>query len=244
MEGFIMNKVSHKEARKLIKKNDFADLLENTALYVKSNLENVVIGLVVALIILIAIPLFINYRHSNEEKAEKIISQANYFMNSPVMEGENLTMYGFFRSKAEKFDKAIETYNEIIQKYRGTKAAAAAYLGVADAYYGKGSYKEALEYYNTFLQKYNGNRLYFLGLSGKGYASYQLGNYKDVVEALSNDKALSGAANYYDAKELLADSYLKLNDKQKAKDVLTQIIKDKKGSFWAQQAEEKLKEII
>ncbi|HPI02556.1 MAG: Outer membrane protein assembly factor BamD [Candidatus Aerophobetes bacterium ADurb.Bin490] len=238
-----MDKIKHKDAKKIIKRNEFAELVSSIGKFASKNTENVIITAVIAVIIVVAIPVIINFRKTNEVKAERLISEANFYINRPVVEDSNMTMYGFFRSKNEKYEKAIQTYLEVISKYRGTNQAPAAYLGAANAYYNNGMYKEALEYYGTFIDKYKSSPLYPEALSGKGYALYQSGNYQEAVNVWQDTKIFESGPNANDVKLKLADCYVKLNDKQKAIDIYKKITEEMKGTFWASVASEKMKEI-
>lgn len=238
-----MEKIRHKDAKKMIKRNDFAELVSNLGKYASKNTENIIITAVIAIVIIVAIPVIINFNRNNEMKAERLLSEANFYINRPVVEDSDMTMYGFFRSKNEKYEKAIQTYLEVISKYRGTSQAPAAYLGAANAYYNNGMYKEAIEYYDTFIQKYKNSVLYPEALSGRGYASYQSGNYQEAVNAWQDTKVFEKSSNATDVKLKLADCYVKLNEKQKALDIYKKIAEEKKGTLWASVAAEKLKEI-
>lgn len=238
-----MDKIKHKDAKKIIKRNEFAELVSSIGKFASKNTENVIITAVIAVVIIVAIPVIVNFRKTNEVKAERLISEANFYINRPVVEDSNMTMYGFFRSKNEKYEKAIQTYLEVISKYRGTRQAPAAYLGAANAYYNNGMYKEALEYYGTFIDKYKSSPLYPEALSGKGYALYQSGNYQEAAAAWQDSKIFESSANSNDVKLKLADCYVKLNDKQKAVSIYKKIMEEMKGTFWASVASEKMKEI-
>jgi len=237
-----MSKIKHSQARKLIKRNEMQELLNSIMDYYKKNTENAIITAVVVVLVLVAVPLVMNGRKQSAEKAAALLSQASRYMNSPVVDMENATLYGFFRTETEKSDKVIATYNEIMQKYRGTTAAKLSYIGLADAYYAKGSYKEALDYYKSFADKFKGNAFYAEACSGAGYASFGLGDYKGAASWF--EKALSVNPSDNDALLRLSESYIMMNDKAKAKENLEKVAKNsEEGSYWAVAASEKLKGI-
>ncbi len=235
-------KMRHRDVRKLIKKNEFQEFLINTREYIQSHSENIVIGSIAALIIIIAIPLYINNKSGKELKAAEIVSRASYYMNRPVSDREDAARRGFFTSEEEKYDMATTAYMEAIQGYKGTKAAPLAYLGLANAYYSWGKNKEALGYYESFIEKYEGHELYPDALNGKAYSLYTAGDYEKAA-SVWEEMIKEGRAGYeyYDVKLRLADARLKSGEKKKAKELYREIIKEKEGSYWANAAGGRLK---
>ena len=239
-----MGKMKHKEVRKLIKQNEFQDALVNAKEYFEKNTENIIIASVVVLIIIIAVPLYINNKKQKEVKAEQLLSQANHFVNRPVSTDENAAMYGFFTSKEEKFDKATTAYMEVLQGYKGTKSIPPAYLGLANAYYNNGQYKEAIEYYNSFIEKFPEHDLLPEAISGRAYTLFQQEKYGEAAQEWEKVLAdFPGVFTYYDIMLKIADCYVKIKDNAKAKELYEKIVKEKKGSHWATSAEAKLKKI-
>lgn len=238
------HKMKHKDVLKLVKRNEAQEVLKNATDYATKNTENIIIALVVVAVLGIGIPLFLNGRKTNEIKAQQILAKGNYFLTRPILDQKDAQMYGMFRSKEERLEKAIMAYNEIINTYRGTKSAAYAYLGIADAYYNTAKYKEALEYYNTFLERYGKHLLVPEALAGRAYANYEQGKYS---EALADLKTVTdnhkGAGNYNDARMKAADCLVKLNDFSGAKQEYEGIIKEAADSYWGGVAKEKLKGI-
>jgi tetratricopeptide (TPR) repeat protein len=149
-----------------------------------------------------------------------------------------------FRTKEEKYDKSIMAYNEIVQTYGGTKSLPYALLGIANAYYNLGKYKEAADGYNTFLEKYSKHLLAPEAYAGRAYANYEQGLYKPALDdlklAMDNFK---DAYNLNDMKLKAAECYYKLNETEAAKQAYVQIISGTADSYWAGVAREKLKEI-
>ncbi|HNZ30080.1 MAG TPA: hypothetical protein PKJ42_08815, partial [Candidatus Goldiibacteriota bacterium] len=85
-----MDKIKHKDAKKIIKRNEFAELVSSIGKFASKNTENVIITAVIAVIIVVAIPVIINFRKTNEVKAERLISEANFYINRPVVEDSNM----------------------------------------------------------------------------------------------------------------------------------------------------------
>lgn len=232
--------LKHKDVRKMIKHNEFQEIIANLITAAKKNTENLIIGAIVVVVIAVAIPLLINSQAKKEEKAQGILAQANYFYNLPVGQDKE-TGVKYFANEGEKFDRIIGSYSEILQNYKGTKAMKQATLGIADANYAAGKYLEALEYYNTFITKYPGHELADDALSGRAYANYQMGNVREAAadweEVVKNYK---GANTFQDARMRAADCYEKLGEKEKAKAVYTDIVSEGQDGQWAKEARAKL----
>jgi tetratricopeptide (TPR) repeat protein len=238
------HKMKHKEVIKLVKRNEAQEFMKSAADYVKGNTENLIIAVAVVLVVSIGIPLIINGRNAGEMKAQQTLAKANYFLTRPVMDQKDAQMYGMFRTKDERLEKAVMAYNEVINTYRGSKTAPYAYLGVADAYYNNGKYKDAGDYYDAFLEKYPKHALAAEALAGRAYAKYEQGKFQealaDLKEAMGRFK---GAYNYSDMRLKSADCLLKLNDFSGAKQEYESLINDTGDSYWAGVAKERLKEI-
>jgi tetratricopeptide (TPR) repeat protein len=237
-------KMKHKEVLSLLKRNEAQEVLKTATTYASKNMENLIIAVVAAIVIPVGLILFFNGRKTNEIKAQQVLSKANYFLTRPVSDQKDAQMYGMFRTKDERLEKAVMAYNEIIQTYKGTNSLPYAYLGIADAYYNNGKYKEALEYYNTFLERFPKHFLTPMALAGRAYANYEQGKYSDALADLKTGLEKYGDSyNYADMRLKSADCLVQLKDFTGAKQEYEAIIKDNGDSYWAGVAKEKLKEI-
>jgi tetratricopeptide (TPR) repeat protein len=230
----------HKDVRKLIKKNEFQEMVAAAVSGAKKNSENLIIGAIILIIIAVAVPLFLNSQAKKEEKAQGLLAQANYYYNLPVGEDKN-TGVKYFASEAEKYERIIGAYSEILQNYKGTKASSYAYLGTADAYYAAGKYMESMEYYNTFITKNPRHEMTDDAISGRAYCNYRLNNYREAAADWEDViKKYPGANTYFDAKIHAAMSYEKMGEKEKAGVYYAEIIKENPDSAWARDAKAKL----
>lgn len=227
-----MEKIKHKEVKKLIKRNEFEEMIFNLQELFNKKKDNFIITGIVVLILVGGTFFYLNNKKATEEKAEKIISRANFMLTRPVVNSKDASMYGMFRSKEEKYEKAIAAYQEVIQTYKGSKSLPYAYLGVADAYFNVEKYKEALEYYNTFIEKFPNHNLISEALSGRAHSYYQLGQFKEALDDFNTVmKKYPEALNLQDIKIKLAQCYVKLNDFASAKSIL-QNIHESDGIYW------------
>ncbi len=239
-----MEKMKHKEVIKIVKRNEAQELVKTVTEYASKNTEAIIVAAVAVLVVSIGIPLYLNSRSANEVKAQQILAKGNYFLTRPVLDQKDAQMYGMFRTKEEKYDKAIMAYNEIVQTYGGSKSLPYALLGIANAYYNLGKYKDSIDGYNTFLEKYPKHLLAPEAYAGRAYANFEQGLYKPALDdlnyAMDNYK---DSYNMNDMKFRAAECHYKLNDAASAKQAYEQIISGAKDSYWAGVAKEKLKEV-
>jgi len=225
-------KIKHKEVKKILKTNEFEEMIFRLRESFNKQKDNFIITGIIVIVLIAGITFYLNNKKSIEEKAEKIITRANFLLTRPVVDSKEANMYGMFKSKEEKYEKAIDAYQEIIQTYKGAKALPNAYLGVANAYFNIEKYKEALEYYNTFIEKFPKNELISEALFGRSFVFYEMGQFK---EALADLKIIMEkypqTLNIKDVKIKAAQCYLKLNDTASAKTIL-QSFQQTDGIYW------------
>jgi tetratricopeptide (TPR) repeat protein len=232
--------MKHKDVRKLMKRNELKDILTGFGEFFKKNSENLMIAVVVLLVIVIAIPVFLNNRGNQEQKAQNLLAQANYFYTLPVTPPEEGGVK-YFSNEGEKYDRVINAYSEILQNYKGTKAAAESYLGIANSYYNQGKLKEAMEYFNSFTVKYPKDTLVSKAISGRAYCNYQLGNYREAIADWQD--VTTGHKNsdvYFDSKMHMAMAYEKLKEKDKAKSTYEEIVKEGPDTDWGREAKARI----
>jgi tetratricopeptide (TPR) repeat protein len=231
------NKMKHRDIIKMVKRNEAQEFVTGAEHFFKKNMESVIIAGIAALIIIVAIPLFLNFRATNNQKAEQALSEANYYINRPVLDDPQASMYGFFRTNKEKYEKSQSAYMSVLQDYKGTDAVPDAYLGIANSYYANGQYKEAIEYYNSFISKFPKDALIAEAYSGKAYALFQTGQYGDAVKEWETVlKKYNGGNNPDDIKLRIAESYLQAGNKPAAKAICDEIIKSGRDNYWTSAA--------
>src|ERR1035437_8051307 len=120
------NKMKHRDIIKMVKRNEAQEFVTGAEHFFKKNMESTIIAGIAVLIIIVAIPLFLNFRATNNLKAEQALSEANYYINRPVLDDAQAAMYGFFRTNKEKYEKAQASYMSVLQDYKGTDAVPAA----------------------------------------------------------------------------------------------------------------------
>lgn len=238
-------KLKHKDVVKIIKRNEFEEFIFKLQENFKKNSENILIIGIILLIIFVAIPLYINNKNAKEVKAMNLLSNADFYLTRPIIDSKDASMYGYFKSKEEKYEKIAGIYMEILQTYKGTRAIPFAYLGLANVYYNANKYKEAIEYYNSFIEKFKKNDFLPDALNGRAFVNYQFGNFKEAIADW--EKAIEIAKKdspfYYDAKFHAGLAYEKLNEFEKAKKLFNEIINENKTSYWATISKERLSKI-
>ncbi len=233
-------KLKHKEVVKIIKRNEFEEFIIKLQEYFKKNSENLLIVSIVILVILVAIPLYLNNKNLKEIKARNLLSNADFYLTRAVLpDVKDASMYGYFKSKEEKYEKITGLYMEILQNYKGTSAIPYAYLSIGNTYYNAGKYKEALEYYNTFIEKFKNHQFLPDALNGRALINYQAGNIKEAISDWERALELSkDSPFYYEIKFHLGLAYEKNKEKEKANKIFQEIINENKNSYWALTAKE------
>ncbi len=233
-------KLKHKEVVKIIKRNEFEEFIINLKENIKKNSENLFIAGIIILVILVAIPLYMNNKNSQETKARNLLSNADYYLTRAVVpDVKDASMYGYFKSKEEKYEKIAGIYMEVLQNYKGTSAVPYAYLSIANLYYNAGKYKEALEYYNSFIEKYKNHQFLSDALNGRAFTNYQMGNIREAISDWEKTlDILKEGPFYFDAKFHLGLAYYKNKEPEKAKKIFEEIISENKNSYWALNSKE------
>jgi len=236
--------LKHKDVRKLIKRNELQEILGQASQYFGKHMENIIISVIVAVIVLIAIPVYLNHKNTMEQKAEEIVAYADMYMNAPIADNAKSGMYGMFKTKQEKYEKITDTYMEVIKTYRNTKSAPYAYLGLGNAYFDKAMFKEAIDYYSTIVDKYQHCPVVAEALEDRGFAYYELQNYKDAINDFETYiTKYKDDYNYEDVELKLADAYTQIKDSAKAGKIYAEIVSQDKDSLWASVAKDKLSSI-
>ncbi|MCE5299620.1 MAG: tetratricopeptide repeat protein [Spirochaetia bacterium] len=226
-------KMKHKEVLKMLKRNEAQEFATGIAGFFSKNTENFIIVAVVVVVIAVAIPLYLNSRAQANVRAEQALSEANYYTNRPVLDDPQAQMYGFFRTKKEKYEKAQSAYGTVLQNYKNSSSTPAAYMGLANAYFNNGQYKEALEYFNTFVEKYPKHAMTADAICGRAYANLQLGQIGEAVKDLELVlNSYKGGSNINDTRLKLAEAYLKSGSPDKAGQMCEAVIKESKDSYW------------
>ncbi|MEI7542740.1 MAG: tetratricopeptide repeat protein [bacterium] len=233
------NKMKHRDIIKMVKRNETQEFVSGLKHYVLGNVKNITIVAISVLVIGIVVPLFLNLRENNNLKAEQILSQANYFLNRPVLDDPQAAMYGFFRTNKEKYEKAQSFYMTVLRDYKWSDALPSAYLGLANSYYDSEQYKKAMEYFNSFISKFPNNTLIAEAYSGKAYTLFQMGQYAEAILIWESvQKKFNGGNNPNDIKLRVAESYIKTGNKVAAKAICEEMIKSDKEDYWTSAAKE------
>lgn len=203
----------------------------------KSNAKAVVTAVIIAVIVL-SIPLYLNGKKAAEIKANKILSEvAGLAVTTSVVFDAKTPVAGCFRVQNPNVGKIQQLYMSIITDLGSTKAYPVALLGLADSYCDYNRFQEAWDNYNSFIEKFPRHALLPEAIVGRGDVVYKQGKY-DMAQAEWGKvlKNYNGGKNKYCVELKLADCDLKLGNKDAAKALCEDVIKDSKDGSWADMA--------
>lgn len=137
-----------------------------------------------------------------------------------------------FKTSDERSDTALAGYNKVIDQYPGTGAAMLAKLGQAGVLLDKRDYAHALDAYNVVLSSPLANAdldVKGRALEGAGYAKEGKGDIDGALETFKelgkiDAKGYKELSKYHQARLLLAKG-----EKEKAKDLLKEVLALKSG---------------
>lgn len=136
-----------------------------------------ILGTVAAILVIVFIGLFISskIKDNKDEKASAYASALEVF-DSEV--GENSE----FKTDAQKYDKAIQLFNAVIEEQKGSFNAAASLLYVGKAHYAKNECDKAVESFNKV--KGSGKLdedLLFGAYEGEAFCYFDKGDYEKAI---------------------------------------------------------------
>ncbi|HEY6009934.1 MAG TPA: tetratricopeptide repeat protein [Nitrospirota bacterium] len=142
--------------------------------------KQIMIGASVVVVLLIILAGFSLMRSSQEKKAAPLVAAAyEYYNPSSGMKPD--------------YAKALELFNDIRNKFSGTRSGAIAHYYLGNCLVSLGRMDEALKEYGDFVKKYSGEKL-LAGLvyQRMGYVYEMLGKQADAVKAFEQSESLSG----------------------------------------------------
>lgn len=211
-------KLKHKDVIKLVKRNEIKEISEKTRNYFIKNTENTIIAAIAAAVIIIGVPLFMNSRKAADEKAQQALSRANNIYGAPVSEDPQMAMYGYFPDSTRKYETAASSYMEVLQAYKGTKAEALAYLGLAASNFNTGKYQDAETNYRLFTDKFPKHPLIAEAYNGLAYSLLESGKIQEAAAAWEKVvKEMKNSAIASSAMFNLASVYETLGKKEESK---------------------------
>ncbi len=236
-------KIILEQKNKAKAKNAELDSLRQAVEYVRTHRENSLIALGVVAALVILVPLYFQKRASNFEKAQDLLTLGGAYTRQPVIKTDskfNFAGNQYFHSKEEKYKKATETFQQILNLYPSSPAAGDAVFNLALCSFELKKYDEALDSFQSYLNKYPKGKYKYQALLGTAYCYEQKKDYRKAIDILEQTRNFEGGAKLWKAEALYHEGLCLLNsgEKAKAKQTLEQVSKEYPGTIWDNQARE------
>jgi predicted negative regulator of RcsB-dependent stress response len=213
---------SNAEMKRAVKRDVVAETGQKALHTVKNNLEAVIVVAVVLVLAMVIVPYWWHSRIERQGKASMVLAEAQRMLAA----GDDGP------AGAEKYTQALSRFNEVVQGYGGTGAAAIAQLGAATCNLRAKKIADAETGFKGFLAKHAKHEMAPQAAAGLGYCLESAGKPKEAAAAFLK------AANDYPQAFNLATLYLDaarnfgLSGDMKAKaEALKKITGAKEGAF-------------
>ena len=199
-------------------------LLETTASatkFIEENLNKVLIGVLAIVLVIVVVMMITRSQHATETVAAGELATATQTMNAGM------------------YTQAADQLQAIIDRYAGTRSAAAATCYLGSIAFQQGQYDEALRHFDDYLARHSGNHnLDRTALEGKASVLEQRRDFTSAAalyEQLADDaRKESGArARYFTA---AVRNYRSAGDWSAVSRVAQTLIDENPGTPWESQA--------
>jgi outer membrane protein assembly factor BamD (BamD/ComL family) len=169
-------RLSHREIRQVMKRDELKDFVETGVSWLKGHLEAAVIAGVSVVVLAFLVPFYLSSRADREAKAAELLSQATLLFRQS---GSSLGGDG-------NYGQARSQYQEIITLYGGSAAGRQAELGLANCDLEAGKLDLASQEFDTFLARHAKDSLAPLALAGTGYCLEASGKHVSAADAFAS----------------------------------------------------------
>jgi len=207
--------------------------------WAKAHQEVVAVTAILLLLLGVGIPYYLSSQAKSENDAKGVLNLGQYYLHSQV-DPKN----GPFKSDAEKYQQAIQTFQRINTDYPGTKTAKLARYYVAKSQFELGQYSQAYTSFDAASQELKNSPLGDEAYLGKIFclaAQSQLAPATTLAETFLKDNPDSFIVP--EVRLSLSDLYLKAQDKGKAIEQLKLTAKINPDSEWGKEATRRLEKI-
>lgn len=207
--------------------------------WAKKKQEVLAISVIVVLLLSVGVPYYLKSRQQAEQDAAQKLSIAQYYLSAHV-DAKN----GPFKSEAEKYQAALQQFQQVSQQGAGTGAAKVALFYVGKCQLIMGQSSQAYVSFDEAAQKLKGTPLGQAAWVGKGTALLLQQKWAEAAKIF--ETYLTQYPDGYLTTKVrldLADTYLQSNQKDKAIQILQDVVKKNAGSEDGREAARFLKSI-
>jgi len=192
-----VSRLTHKQIEAAIKRDELREFLGESQDWVKKHLENVLIGVVVAALLVFGAVYLMKSSREDSIKASLQLSNAEQQYARAMGSGE-----------AQAFDSAKAGYEQVRAGFDGKDEAVIAELGLANLLFAQGKLDEAKSAFELFASRHGDTALAPVAESGRAACLEASGKLKDAADAylaLAAKRPVSAltALSYMDATRCL-----------------------------------------
>ena len=207
--------------------------------WAKSRLEVLAVAVIFILLLAVGIPYYLKSREQAEKDAVQKLSVAQYYLDAQV-DAKN----GPFKTNAEKYQAALQQFQQVTQMGAGTWSAKVAQFYIGKCQLVLNQFSPAYVSFDESAQRLKGTPLGEASWVGKATALLFQQKYKEAAVVM--EQCLVQYPEGYLAPTVrmdLADTYVRAGQKDKAIKLLQQVIKDKTNSDEGREAARVLKNL-
>jgi FimV-like protein len=205
--------------------------------WAKTKQEVLAVTVIFIIMLAVGIPYYVKSREQAERDAVQKLSVAQYYLNAQV-DPKN----GPFKTETEKFQAALQQFQQITTQGAGTWAAKVATYYVGKCELVLGQYSQAYVAFDDASQRLKGTPLSEASWVGKATSLLLQQKWSEAAKTMEECLVLYPDGFLAPTVRLdLADAYLKAGQKDKAIKLLQEVIKDKADSSEGREAARFLK---
>ena len=226
-------------AKKQLKEPDeFITLFSRMFLYIRRHTKQLLILLAAVVLVAGVIVMLFVFEGRTNRQADALGFEALRYYHGTLQTSQK-------DAKADPdYQKALERYQEIIEKYPRSPTAIMAQYYIGNSYFELKNYDEAAKAYRKFIEKYHGNvDLTALVYERLGYTALMQGKPQEALEAFKKIVEMKGVKNQDQALFEIGRLYEKMGQQKDAIEQYKMIAKDYTKSPFAIEARVRIKNL-
>lgn len=231
-------KIKSPARRQLKEPDEFITLFSRMFLYVRHHTKRLLVLLGATVLVAAVIVILFAFESRANRQAAALGYEALRYYHGDLPGSQK-------DAKAEPdYQKALERYQEIVEKYPRSPSAIPAQYYIGNSYFGLKNYDEAAKAYRKFIEKYPGNRdLTALVYERLGYTALMQGKTQDALDAFKKIVQMKGTNNQDQALFEIGRLYEKMGQQNEAIEQYKTIVKDYTKSPFAIEARVRIKSL-
>jgi tetratricopeptide (TPR) repeat protein len=231
-------KIKSPVKKQLKKPDEFITLFSRIVLYVKGRARQFSVFLGVAILVALGVAIYFFLVGRADRQARILEYEASGYYHGTALAGQKGAKV------APNYQKALELYQQVVEKYPGTSSAMLSQYYIGNSYFELKNYDEAAKAYRKFNEKYHENHgLASLVYERLGYTALLQGNSQEAMDAFKKIVAMKDAKNQDQALFEIGRLYEKMEQKNEAIEEYKIITKNYMNSPLAIEARVRIKKL-